>query len=124
VRLKQEQPQEEYHIPVEGLVERLVFDPDSHLLKTATVIQKQAGGKAYRYGPNPVSSELMIQFPDLISIDKVRISNLSGQEVYIESRAENPLILDLSFLADGPYLLELKGGTETYTELIVKISSN
>ena len=37
--------------------------------------------------------------------------------------AENPLTLDLSTFADGPYLLEITSASETYQERIVKISS-
>ncbi|MCK4880622.1 MAG: T9SS type A sorting domain-containing protein [Bacteroidales bacterium] len=124
VRLMQQSNQDEFHMTVEGFVERVVFDPDNHLLKTATVIQKTPTDKPFRYGPNPVTSELMIQFPNISLIDAVRITNLSGQEVYKATGAENPLTLNLSSLADGPYLLELTSASETYQERIVKISAN
>ena len=38
--------------------------------------------------------------------------------------AANPLTLDLSTYADGPYLLELTSASEVYKERIVKISAN
>lgn len=123
VRLKQEQALDVYSIPVDGMVERLVFDPDNHLLKTSTVSQKMSEGKPYRLGPNPVTGELSIQFPNLISMVEVRISSFSGQEVLKVTSADNPLILNLSTLADGPYLLELKIGSETYVERLVKLST-
>jgi len=124
VRLMQQSNQEEYQVPVEGIVERIVFDPDNHLLKTATVIQRIPSDQPFRYGPNPVTSDLTIQFPNSAVIDVVRITNYLGQEIYKETDAENPLILDLSFLADGAYLLELSSASETYQERIVKISPN
>ncbi len=124
IRLAQDSNHDEFHIPVEGLVERIVFDPENRLLKTAVVIRKLPQDKPFRYGPNPVSSELTIQFPQKDLIDAVRITNLSGQEVYKAYRAGNPLTLNLSGLADGPYLLELKCASETYLERIVKISVN
>jgi len=122
VSLKQESGQEEYTVPVEGMVERIVFDPDNHLLKTATVIERIPTDQPYLYGPNPVSSELTIQFPNISLIDAVRITNYSGQEIYKVTDAENPLILNLSYLADGAYLLEITSASETYQERIVKIS--
>ncbi|MDF1574277.1 MAG: M1 family aminopeptidase [Bacteroidales bacterium] len=123
-RLMQEHPREEFRIPVEGYVERIVFDPGKQLLKTATVVQKLPEGKPFRYGPNPVVSLLHIQFPNLSSIDGVRITNLAGQEIYQLSRVSNPLTLNLSSLADGPYLLELSTPYDTFQERIVKISTH
>ncbi len=124
VRLLQQSNQEDLSVPVEGVVERVIFDPDNHLLKTATVIQKIPTDKPFRYGPNPVTSELVIQFPNISLIDAVRITNLSGQEVYKATDVSNPLTLNLSTLADGPYLLELTSASKTYQERIVKISAN
>jgi len=121
VRLMQMSNNEEYSVEVNGLVDRIVFDPDNHLLKTATVSQKWPQDKPFRFGPNPVASELLIQFPNTPLIDGVRITNMSGQEIYKAIDVENPLILNLSTLADGSYLLELTSASETYQERIVKI---
>lgn len=122
VKLMQESNEMDFSIQVDGMVERIVFDPDNHLLKTATVIQKIPEESPFRYGPNPVTSDLTIQFPNSSIIDIVRITNYSGQEIYKETDAENPLTLDLSYLADGAYLLELTNASDTYLERIVKIS--
>lgn len=123
VRLFQQDNQDAFTIPVDGVVERVVFDPDNHLLKTATVSQKLPTDQPFRYGPNPVTSELFIQFPNGSQIDAVRITNMAGQEIYLATDADNPLTLNLSSLADGPYLLELTNASEIYLERIVKISS-
>mgnify|MGYP001814327773 FL=1 len=124
VRLFQESSQDQFVIAVDGVVERIIFDPDMHLLKTATVSQKQPEGEPYRYGPNPVTTELVIQFPNIAVIDAVRITSFSGQELLNVTGVGNPLTLDLSGFADGAYLLELSSATETYTQRIVKISEN
>jgi hypothetical protein len=124
VRLDQQNNVDEFTVPVIGMVERIVFDPDNHLLKTATVIQRNPTDEPYRYGPNPVSNELTIQFPNSSIIDAVRITNYAGQEIYKQTDAENPLVLNLSYLADGAYLLELTKASNTYQERIVKISEN
>jgi len=121
VRFMQMSNYEEFSVGVDGVVDRIVFDPDNHLLKTATVSQKWPQDQPFRYGPNPVTNELLIQFPNIQLIDAVRITNLSGQEIYKAMDVENPLTLNLSALADGPYLLELTSASETYQERIVKI---
>ncbi|MCP4312629.1 MAG: T9SS type A sorting domain-containing protein [Bacteroidetes bacterium] len=124
IRLMQNENLEEYSIPVEGRVEDLIFDPDSHLLQTSGVIQELPVEKAYRLGPNPVSDKLFIQFPNAGPFEQVRITNLAGQEVLILNDMENPATMDLSTLADGPYLLELSNSRGTYQERIVKVSAN
>lgn len=122
VRLNQQSNEDDFTVPVEGLVERIVFDPHKNLLKTATVIQKYPTDEPYWYGPNPVTSELTIQFPNISMIDAVRITNYAGQEIYKETDTENPLVLNLEYLANGAYLLELTKSSDTYQERIVKIS--
>lgn len=124
IRLMQNMNIEEYFVPVRGRVEDIIFDPDKHLLKTATVIQELPVNKAYRIGPNPVSTELFIQFPNAGPFDELRITNLAGQNVLILKDMENPITMDLSSLVDGPYLLELSNSRGTYLERIVKVSAN
>jgi aminopeptidase N len=124
VRLLQESDVDEFSLHVNAIVDRIIFDPDDNLLKTATVMQRIPSEQPFRFGPNPVSSKLTIQFPNVALIEEVRITNFSGQEIFIATDAENPLTLDLSTYADGPYLLELTSASETYKERIVKISMN
>jgi len=121
-RLMQSDHLEVYTLPVEGLVQDVIFDPDNHLLKTSSVIQELPSRRAFRYGPNPVTGKLFIQFPNAGNIDQVRITSMSGQEVMKLSEMANPTTMDLSTLADGQYLLELTNSQGTYLERIVKIS--
>jgi aminopeptidase N len=126
-RLTQQSNGDDFTIPVEGVVEHIVFDPENQLLKTASVVQTTMvpngpGEKPYRYGPNPVSEKIHIQFPNITQIDRVRITSYAGQEIFIQSNTENPLTIDLSALAEGPYLLELTINSQTFHERIVKVS--
>ncbi|MEN8227750.1 MAG: M1 family aminopeptidase [Bacteroidota bacterium] len=123
LRLIQDEQVEEYSVAVEGLVTDLLFDPDNWLLKTANVIQQIPPDRKFIYGPNPVLDKLFIQFINTLHIDKILITNMSGQEVFRLIDAENPVMLDLSILADGPYLLVMHISDRTYKERIVKISS-
>jgi aminopeptidase N len=122
IRLMQNTVLEDYAVPVQGLVEDLIFDPDNSLLETSQVIHQLPSGTAFRYGPNPVTGELFIQFPDAGPIGEVRITNMSGQQVMKQTGMGNPALVDLSTLADGPYLLELSNNQGTYLGRIVKIS--
>lgn len=124
VRLTQQSNEDEFSVPVDGVVERIVFDPENYLLKTASVIQRVPTDQFIKFGPNPVSSELIIQFPSTLLIETIRITSFSGQEIYKETVVENPLTVDLSAYADGTYLLELSSASKSYLERIVKISGN
>lgn len=124
IRLMQGEINEVFSLPMEGRVEDVIFDPDNFLLSTSSVIQNLPSQKAYRFGPNPVLDELFIQFPNAGPFDKLRITNLAGQQVLILTDIENPTTMDLSMLSDGPYLLELSNSRGTYQERIVKVSSN
>jgi aminopeptidase N len=123
VRLMQQDSEQEWNLPLQGTVERVEFDPENHLLKTATVIQRIPEDQYIRFGPNPVSGKLIVQIPNTMQIEAIRITNLSGQEIYRDTEVENPLTLDLSTYEDGPYLLELTSASRSYLERIVKISS-
>ncbi len=57
-------------------------------------------------------------------IEEICITSMNGHELIKETHVSNPVIMDLSMLADGAYLLELTNSTGTYMERIVKISAN
>ncbi len=124
IQFMQDEQVEEFGIAVEGVVQDLLFDPDNMLLKTANVIHQIPSGKAFIYGPNPVTDELFIKFSNTDRIDNILITNMAGQEVFRHSDVDNPVRMDLSSLADGPYLLVLRDADKTYMERIVKISTN
>jgi aminopeptidase N len=122
-RFQQQSNFEAFSVPVEGRVEEVLFDPGNHLLATSSVIQQLPSQTAFRFGPNPVAREIYIQVPNAGRIDKVRITSMAGQEVMNHSDLGNPVMMDLSSLADGPYLLELSNTSGTFLERIVKISA-
>jgi aminopeptidase N len=123
-RIEQDQPVQTFAVSLEGRVENVIFDPDQNLLHTATVFQDLPSGRLYRFGPNPVSGELYVQFPSSGRFEEIRITSLSGREVRKWTDTDNPVTMDLSSLADGPYLLELTNERGTFLEQIVKISAN
>ncbi|MCK5135029.1 MAG: T9SS type A sorting domain-containing protein [Bacteroidales bacterium] len=124
MQLMQDEQVEEFGIVVEGLVQDVIFDPDNKLLKTASVIHQIPFDKFYIFGPNPVTDELYIRFKNTSHIDEILITSMNGKEVLRHSDAENPVMMNLSTLADGPYLLVLYDADRTYMERIVKVSSN
>ena len=123
----QDEPLEEFEIEVEGLVEDLLFDPDQWLLKSVSVVSlifQDSLTRDFVFGPNPVTDALRIRFFNGTHIDKIRITNMNGQEVFRRMDVENPVTIDLSSLADGSYMLELSRSSGSYLEQIVKISAN
>ncbi len=123
-RLEQTASIQEFSIAVDGVVEGVSFDPENWLLKTATVIHQQTEPIAYRIGPNPVTGELLIQISNSGNIEEIRITSFSGQEVFSRTDAGNPVTMDLSFLSDGPYVLEFSNHSGTFKERIVKVTGD
>jgi hypothetical protein len=65
---------------------------------------------------------MFVRFINSSVIDKIVVTNLSGQEVLRIDDADNPVTINLSHLASGPYLLVIYKGDKTFTEHIVKVS--
>ncbi len=124
IRLMQNSNQEEFCIHAGGFVKDVVFDPENHLLATSAVIEELNSQRPFRYGPNPVLGELVIQFPNADQIKEISVTSMTGQELIRETNVNNPLMMDLSSLADGSYLLELTNMYGTYQEKILKISAD
>ena len=124
VRLYQQEAEQRFYVPVDIRVEGVRFDPDNWLLEQSEVLQVYSQGTPFRYGPNPVSDELFIQIPNSDRIRNIRITSLSGQELLELGESDSPVTLDLSFLSDGPYLLELDDYREVYVQQIIKVSGH
>jgi hypothetical protein len=124
VRLVQDQPQTDFSIPARGVVTEVLFDPGSNLLASSNVIQQMGSDRGFSYGPNPVSEELFIQFSNSSHIDEIRLTTMAGQEIIRQMNAQNPAVMNLSALADGPYFLVMYNDNTTYKERIVKISNH
>jgi aminopeptidase N len=122
VRLTQDQPVNIFKIVTEGSVEDIVFDPNQWLLKQSTVIQQVQTGRKFVYWPNPVADQLFVQLMQNAAIDEVFVTNMNGQEVLRYNSSNNPVVLNLGVLPDGPYLLVLREKEKTYLEKIVKVS--
>jgi hypothetical protein len=123
-RFFQETNEQSFTLPVGEIVTDIQFDPDNWLLATSSVIQDWPEESAFRFGPNPFSSELYIQVLHSGPFDEVRITSITGEEVLILSQVDNPVTMDLSRLSDGPYFLELTNSSGTFLERIVKVSAN
>ena len=124
IRLMQDNPVLDTAIAVSGTVEELIFDPDGWLLKTVSVVNlipEYGVERQYVLGPNPVVDELRIRFQQNPRIERVVITNMAGQEVWSGKQLDNPIRMDLSDLAPGPYLLVMYDDARTYREQIVKV---
>ena len=122
MRLFQNEPVEDYTIQINGLVANLAFDPDEDLLNTASVVRQVPSDRSYVLGPNPFSDKLYVQLLNHSTLQEIALFDFSGREVYRMTDPHRPLVLDLSLLADGAYLLVLYDGTITYKERVIKIS--
>jgi len=122
-RLQQDQSVEDFTISIGNrLASELLFDPDRVLLKTVSVVHQLPPDRQFTFGPNPVSDKFYIHFRNTDQIDEILIANISGQEVMHYLNVDNPVLMNLSALADGTYVLVISDDFKTYQERIVKIS--
>ena len=70
--------------------------------------------------PNPVSNELTLILPDNISEAEIKIFNLLGEEKYFSKVNERRTQIDISGLANGAYLIEMKIGNNIGRAKFVK----
>jgi len=124
VRLVQDHPQADFTTAIKGIVTEVIFDPGNNLLANSHVVQQLGSDRGFSYGPNPVSEELFIQFANTSHIDEIRLTTMTGQEIIRHLNADNPVTMNLSALADGPYFLVMYNDNTTYKERIVKISNH
>ncbi len=127
IRLMQDQAVVDTVIAVSGTVEDLVFDPDGWLLKSVSVINlipEYGAEKQFVFGPNPVTDELRVKFQKNPQIEKITVTNLAGQEVWIGFDLDNPVRLDLSALAPGTYLLVMYMDSGTIQQPFIKVQGN
>ena len=71
--------------------------------------------------PNPVTDKLQIRIPAGVEINRIRLFNLLGQQVF-ETQANSTVNqeVDLSVLQAGVYMVELSDGDNTVVKRIIK----
>ncbi len=123
-RLLQDEQEEAYSLFMDGQVEEVLFDPHLWLMKSSNVIKQIQPGRKFVYWPNPVADNLFVQFPSTSTVEEIIITNMNGQELIRHNGNENPVVMNLKTLADGPYLLVIHDADRTYLERIVVISND
>jgi len=123
IRLYQETNDQVFAIPCENFIWSVEFDPEGYLLASSSVVMRLPDDKEFALGPNPTSDKILLMFSSITGEEYVRIYNLEGKLMGEKAIELNPFELDISSIPDGPYVLVVKGGPESYTEKIYKISS-
>jgi aminopeptidase N len=114
-----ENPATVYHLPVKGMVQTLQMDPSSSVLKTS-VIYRFVEQKVFTVKPNPFRSELSVIFRNNLAEHNITISGLNGKIYTSRYSTSGSIVLDLSFLPSGIYLLNVSENGNVYTEKIVR----
>ncbi len=95
---------------------RLVLDPDTVTLLWSV---REVKGGAAAVWPNPFSQGVLIEVSDE---SKVRLLDITGREVARAAlRGPSPAFWDLSFLAPGPYLLQMDAPAGVRTYRLIKV---
>ena len=73
--------------------------------------------------PNPTEDRLYLQVPKNTSDYSMRLVDISGISKKITSEKINDslLLLDISHLASGKYILEIQSGTQKIKKVFIKV---
>lgn len=83
----------------------------------AAIVENSSLAQVSLY-PNPVMDEIRINLPDSIELESATVYSLLGQPTNMKLKKNN--VLDLSKLASGVYILELKTNQGTLTKKVIK----
>lgn len=98
---------QEFIVAVPFTVADVEFDPNNHLISkdntTVLVNESFELDKAFALYPNPATDEIKIQYPTNITIEKVELLNLLGQNI----GEVNTDLIAISHLNSGNYFLRI-----------------
>ena len=94
----------------EVLTDTIIYWLRQHHLNTSTDIPQRPSKKKFEAGPNPFTSTLYVKSTDGQLINTaITIRNAEGKEVY-QGKVNGDGEMELGFLADGIYFIEIDGG--------------
>ncbi|MEX2426923.1 MAG: M1 family aminopeptidase, partial [Bacteroidales bacterium] len=121
-RLFQEMREQEFAIPITGMVFDIRFDPEKKLLARGNSEVQLPEGKEYLMGPNPFDESITIQFRSLTPEVYLEVFNLEGKLVSRQEVLSNPHELYLPGFDDGAYMLLINGPWGVHKEKIIRVS--
>jgi len=71
--------------------------------------------------PNPAKGFITIAFNDSFEDASLEIYNLQGKRIFSRTPAPNPMVVELSELANGLYIIQLKNKNNTLVRKFIKI---
>ncbi len=105
------------------------IDGGGNTATCTTVITVQAGSTGFEdlleYGisiyPNPISHKLNIELADPAEVSEIRLFDVSGRQLYINSEFINTKTsIDVSEFEPGLYLIQIKTVNKTFSKKIIK----
>ncbi|GGC06930.1 T9SS type A sorting domain-containing protein [Dyadobacter sediminis] len=96
-----------------------VGDPSSFQFELITAAEPASTGEVIQLGPNPASSELVIQFVNS-SARQLEILHLNGTRMYTGLSAQQNATIDLSHFPTGIYILQVHRKQLVSTYRIIK----
>jgi aminopeptidase N len=119
-RVFYENSDETFRIKVTEEVNSIQIDPESNVLKNAAVYKYTDLTKVFLVSPNPFKNELNIAFRNSTKPREIVLSGITGKVFLSQTVTAGSLTLDLSFLKQGIYLLQVTEDGIKYTEKVIR----
>jgi len=120
VRLLFDKPEMQFRISTEKAVLSVEMDPLSNVLKSAVLYKYVDPSKVYSVTPNPFKDELKITFRNNNKLRDIKLTGISGKDFLNQTSSLESVVLELSFLKPGIYLLNITEDGNKYPEKIIK----
>ncbi len=111
-----------FNLYYNGLLDSIVFDPDKWLIAKDTIInttnidlQEKHLVEIY---PNPAKTKIYINLSDNEVVEKIIISNIKGEQVFITTNGQSKYKLDVSKYNEGIYFIKVITNRQVYIKKI------
>lgn len=91
---------------------------DADTVQNDTTSVTSFSSSAFSFYPNPANTSVHIQISDLSSALSLMIMDMKGDIVYQQNAKSTDMVLDVSFLKEGFYLLSVSDGFRHYTKIL------
>ena len=122
-RIFQEANQEEFALPVSGVVEKVLFDPTRKLLARSNVRRDFPDELVYQVRNNPFSEAFTISLPEPSGTYTFALYDLNGVKLAEAGLMNLDTTIDMTGYPDSTYLLVISTSQGVFQEKVVKVSN-
>ena len=113
---------QKFIIPMQEKIDSVIFDPDMWLIAKDTIYNNTgillAAINELQIFPNPTNDKMNVILPENESSRIVQILDLNGKQIINQNLTGNQIIINVSGISSGTYLLKVVTNRQTYKKKI------